>query len=1413
MDATPQLSTVKNDMNMTAPELNVSDLQNRLAFMDINFENLIPEMEKEYMEIKRVLPKTYNFRMRSEVERLRSFLSLKPLSSWSPSKMASAGFFSTGLKDSIQCFCCGLIFCTTSLRRQPYDDHLKHRPDCKFIQGQEIGNIGKYEVRVQNAEETSSQNPEVYGTENARLDSFKEWPFYARIEPGVLAEAGFFFKGKRDMVECFACGGCLANWMEGDDPWKEHAKWFPKCQFLKSMKSQDEIVEYIEDYCGFAAATGKHFTSFLNKMVSPEVEDDSVPSILADERIRLESFKTWPQDAHADPSVLAKLGFFYTGGFDDVQCFSCGLRLHKFEPGDDPWTEYMKFNSECKYLHSQAPVKENKTHAESNNIEDLSQRIEFPFQEKDGPPSTCRRARNQLSPYDSGLTRSENHWLQEAEELNVKMKRVYMEASFRKISSFGDSTHVSIDLNLLYGDLLIVSKDSKNQPSEQLTLPEILPQLDSITMIEGEPGSGKTALLRKIAVLWASGCCPMLNRFSLVFYISLSSLEGEQGLADMIIQQLLKSAGALTDASLGEIIQQLSGQVLFLFDDYGEANSVPEIIEEIIHKNYINKLCLVFTARTHRGGKLRRFSKTILSIMDFPLYSSIYLCRNLFSHNLPLVERFFVKLAMSETFRGHLKTPTFTLALCVFWIQYPNGHILSETAIYKAYLLYNRHRFPHATEKVKALTSSCGQLALKGLFQACFEFSEKDISEAGVSGDEMLRFGLLSKFTAQMLRPVYRFFHCSFQEYLAATKMTELLESDLEGDRKEACTYLQQVDTFHKAAGRFYYFLKYACRTPKSTAMIISHLMSLFNSSESFKCQTDNSNYLQQHPDLQHRETMMLIVSTTLPEIFQSSLIKWCLEFAIEAANGSDSMEVCAPIIMQFLKGKSIDFSILSLPKSPILEFLRRYPESLSLLSSVQVSVSGTKPKSQLPDLTETYSFWGIPKIEPEYSDAFTMEIETPVADYPRSNPRSILPFSTAKSQHRIPVLKMQFYYNVVAPECLLMNLNVLLSVSDHAELKLTECNGCVDIIRPAIVSYKDSFKKISTYRVELSAEEQELLLLMSSIATLEVDNTNLSQNQDHLFSNVYKFKQLKSLSMHLCTDVSENRKTLNCLKHVQRIETLKIVDSTYSDDYSGLVECIKASSDLTVFHLKCARFPMFEPLVSALSSCKKLTELRLVGNCVPDCQLASLASVLPEFKMLRVLDLSKHNFVDKEASLKFALSLASLSELEEVLFPEGVGIAESATTIVQQFQHLKNLKKITFVNTSLHDSALLELAMAAKNGFLQKTKFLELIAIHDITEAGWRSFFETLDNMPDLIELGISRVYAHQFRCHATTVKLFVQCVARLPSMAYINMLGWLLDEDDRNMFDAMKEKHPQSKKLRLSWQWYVPFSPIVQE
>lgn len=49
--------------------------------------------------------------------------------------------------------------------------------------------------------------------------------------------------GKGDQTVCFHCGGGLRDWEETDDPWVEHAVWFPKCTHVVLIKGQAFIEE------------------------------------------------------------------------------------------------------------------------------------------------------------------------------------------------------------------------------------------------------------------------------------------------------------------------------------------------------------------------------------------------------------------------------------------------------------------------------------------------------------------------------------------------------------------------------------------------------------------------------------------------------------------------------------------------------------------------------------------------------------------------------------------------------------------------------------------------------------------------------------------------------------------------------------------------------------------------------------------------------------------------------------------------------------------------------------------------------------------------------------------------------------------------------------------------------------------
>ncbi|XP_035744379.1 baculoviral IAP repeat-containing protein 1 isoform X2 [Egretta garzetta] len=1097
-------------------ELSPAGLQAYFPHAGFDFCMFVKNREAEFQEARKQLQKSYNPTMRNEHNRLKSFLSYTSYSSWSLTEMAAAGFYHTLVKSSVQCFCCGLVLFSTKVRYTPYEQHKKFRPTCEFILGKEVGNISKYDVRVQKLEKNPAEHALRYSTEDARLQSFDGWPFYARgTKPDSLARAGFFFTGKKDTVQCFACGGCLGNWEDGDDPWREHAKWFPECEFLQSKKSSEEIKKYIETYSGFVGVVGRHFTASCIRENLSTAAGDLVLNIFEDEGVRLDSFKTWPAEARVEATALAKAGFFYTGKGDMVQCFNCAGCLQEWEEGENPVEGHAKWfpNSNCLEVLGKS----------------LKERPESPSMLQSAQQTPCKENLEEKATVHSvgaDMTFVESQCLQEAKNLTEQLTEAYNDKSFRKLFSFGNSNHLAIDLKLLYGDLSVVSKDINDQPIQHLFLHEILVNLNSTIVLEGEAGSGKTALLRKIALLWASGCCPILSRFKFVFYLSLTCTRPDQSMADIICNQPGGFVGPLTETTLRDVIQPLKNQVLFLLDDYSEVNSVPQVVEELIQRNHLYQHCLVVAVRTDRMREIRKYATTTLSITEFPVSSTLYTLKKLFSYNIDLVERFLVQLELEKSMQTVLKTPLFMVSLAAYWVQYPKGNIISGEAIFKAYLLYHLLKHSEEREHVLAMFSSCGELALTGLFKPSFDFMEYDLSEAGVDGDEAVRLGLLSKFTAQRLHPVYKFFHPLFQEFLAGRRLSELLVSDEKEKLEQGLQYLQQINTFRKIAGRYNFLLDYACSfSSKAVPQIISYLFKLIDCKESLESQSENDEDLQHHSDLPMK---MLFIDQL--HFFDSKLvlavfIQYLLNFATSVVYKSNTVSLCAPIILQFLRGKNIMLGSLFLPQNSELRFFQDYPESLSLPSSFQLVVQGSKHKQEfnVSELGACYSSLEMPTIDRDYAPAFTLcndfaqkikEEEKTVNTFFSMTRRHLPDFTVFPflfTTGKMPLLKCSFSNISSFHEADLRNLMTLFSVSDYIELELYNSPGFIEVIRPAIEQYREHFKKCGLYHLNLSKTEQELLLSMPFVECLEI---NEKEMPELLFSNLDKFSCLEELSV-----------------------------------------------------------------------------------------------------------------------------------------------------------------------------------------------------------------------------------------------------------------------------------------------------------
>ncbi|XP_078677125.1 baculoviral IAP repeat-containing protein 3-like isoform X2 [Branchiostoma floridae x Branchiostoma belcheri] len=212
---------------------------------------------------------------KSEQRRLDSYITWPAWAPIQPRELAKAGFFYTGSDDRVQCFCCQGILRNWEAGDRAMNEHRRHFSSCPFVLNFNVGNIPiddqdpNLPPSVQQsvpASPPASQSSGLYQTarlhqpglqvpayrasrpkhpqmadEQIRLSSFHLWPSSTAVAAQHLAKAGFFYTMVADNVKCFYCDGGLRNWEPGDEPWTEHAKWFPRCEFLLQQRGDDYV--------------------------------------------------------------------------------------------------------------------------------------------------------------------------------------------------------------------------------------------------------------------------------------------------------------------------------------------------------------------------------------------------------------------------------------------------------------------------------------------------------------------------------------------------------------------------------------------------------------------------------------------------------------------------------------------------------------------------------------------------------------------------------------------------------------------------------------------------------------------------------------------------------------------------------------------------------------------------------------------------------------------------------------------------------------------------------------------------------------------------------------------------------------------------------------------------------------------
>ncbi|XP_021028204.1 baculoviral IAP repeat-containing protein 2 [Mus caroli] len=170
-----------------------------------------------------------SYAMSTEEARFLTY-SMWPLSFLSPAELARAGFYYIGPGDRVACFACGGKLSNWEPKDDAMSEHRRHFPHCPFLEN------------TSETQRFSISNLSMQ-THSARLRTFLYWPSSVPVQPEQLASAGFYYVDRNDDVKCFCCDGGLRCWEPGDDPWIEHAKWFPRCEFLIRMKGQEFVDE------------------------------------------------------------------------------------------------------------------------------------------------------------------------------------------------------------------------------------------------------------------------------------------------------------------------------------------------------------------------------------------------------------------------------------------------------------------------------------------------------------------------------------------------------------------------------------------------------------------------------------------------------------------------------------------------------------------------------------------------------------------------------------------------------------------------------------------------------------------------------------------------------------------------------------------------------------------------------------------------------------------------------------------------------------------------------------------------------------------------------------------------------------------------------------------------------------------
>ncbi|CAF4274227.1 unnamed protein product [Rotaria magnacalcarata] len=183
-------------------------------------------------------------------------------------QMIRAGFFKCNVGDRVICLYCNLICQKWKVDiDDPVEVHKILSPKCPYVLyvlaeeehsptlvvnefstdnniNQAFTSNNTNRTQLDQIVHTSPCNNN-YANIPSRQATFTTWKHGPSPSIDDLVNAGFYYSGIKNIVQCFYCNGSLQTLGENDNPLIEHIKWFPHCSYAKQL-SGDELYNKVQ---------------------------------------------------------------------------------------------------------------------------------------------------------------------------------------------------------------------------------------------------------------------------------------------------------------------------------------------------------------------------------------------------------------------------------------------------------------------------------------------------------------------------------------------------------------------------------------------------------------------------------------------------------------------------------------------------------------------------------------------------------------------------------------------------------------------------------------------------------------------------------------------------------------------------------------------------------------------------------------------------------------------------------------------------------------------------------------------------------------------------------------------------------------------------------------------------------------